>query len=119
MRDEALPGVGPPEHLHAVLAAYARFRTLVLHAHAGRTAMVEATYAELQRAVDDDPALLPYLEMAARFRDAYLIQGYAAACQAAREYAAEHRAAVLDPLGPKVYGTNNRAYTPEDVCQQP
>jgi len=119
LRDEALPGAGPPERLHALLAAYARFRTLVLHAQAGRTAMMEATYTELQQAVDADPALVPYGEMAARFREVYHAQGFAAACRAAREYAAEHPDQVLAPLGPQVYGTNNRAYAPEDVCMSP
>ncbi len=119
IRDEALPGAGDPAQLYAVLAAYARFRALVLHARAGRTAMVEATYAELQRAVDDDPMLKPYLEMASRFREVFLQEGVTAACQAARAYAAEHAQEVLAPLGPEVYGTNNRAYTPEDVCRLP
>ena len=116
VRDEALPNAGEPARLRAVLAAYARFRMLVLHARAGRQAIAQATYAELRQAVDDDPALQPYFEMATAFWQAYQQAGWDAACEAARRYAAEHAQAVLAPLGPQVYGTNNRAYTPEDVC---
>ncbi len=116
VRDEALPDAGEPARLHAILAAYARFRMLVLHAHAGHQAIAQATYAELHQAVDSDPALLPYFEMATAFWEAYQKSGWEAACQAAREYAQTHADAVLTPLGPQVYGTNNRAYTPENIC---
>ncbi|HEY57460.1 MAG TPA: hypothetical protein G4O04_02770 [Anaerolineae bacterium] len=116
VRDKALPGAGEPARLHAVLAAYARFRMLVLHARAGREAIAQATYTELRQAVDDDPALVPYFEMATAFWQVYRQSGWDAACEAARRYAQEHAEAVLEPLGPEVYGTNNRAYTPEDVC---
>jgi hypothetical protein len=104
----------PAEYYY--LAAYSRFRILVLHVLRGFTSDAKIVYDTLQAKFPDGEAGYEFVEMAALFWDEY--QGSSdvgAACGKAIEYAAAHPD-ILPYLGSHYHGDQDHTYVPDDVC---
>ena len=112
--DEALEDVefGPAPRDH--LIAYAMFRQVVTYALMRDLGDAQAAYGILQNTYPDGAPGRAYAELATAFRDVYAAsEDTAAACAAARAYAAAHQS---DVLGPLYYGYANPTYTEADLC---
>jgi len=98
------------------LAAYAYYRTMLLHLVQEHESNASIIYNTLQQKFDSDPYGSPYVEMATAFWDAYqsthkMYDG----CAAAIQYAVEHPE-ILIPLGSDYHGSQSHTYVPADVC---
>jgi hypothetical protein len=99
------------------LEGYSRYRLLLTHVLRGDLASAGVVYAELQRRFPEGAAGHAYVELAAAFWDEYERSGESgAACGQARQYAQEHPAEILAPLGTDFYGLAGQDYQPEDIC---
>jgi hypothetical protein len=100
----------------AHLAAYARYKIVVLYTLLGREEIAQAAVAEFEAAVPENSDQAGFLEMASIFRR----QGGAAdpgrACAAVQKYAAENQEQLLAPLGSSGFGYANREFTALDTC---
>lgn len=112
------PKPEPPEDSteYPRLAAYAYYRTMLLHLMQGQVSDATTTYNTLQQGFGNDPYAHPYVEMATAFWEAYqsahkMYDG----CAAAIQYAVEHPE-ILIPLGSDYHGWQAKIYKPEDVC---
>lgn len=98
------------------LAAYARYRIIVLHLLQGHTSAAQIVYDTLQEKFPAGNAGHPYAEMAAAFWASYqTTPQIASACAHAIAYAGQHPE-ILIPLGSDYHGDQSRQYKPEDVC---
>ena len=96
-----------------VLAAYARFRQVVIALRSDDPARAAEFLASLRAEAQSGPGAA-YLAMAEAFWSVYEQTGSRQqACQEAQAYAATHQTAILDPL---YYGYANPTYTPADIC---
>ncbi|RPI32928.1 MAG: hypothetical protein EHM70_07575 [Chloroflexota bacterium] len=99
------------------LAAYSRYRIMLLHTARGWQVEAQTVYDYLQRLFPQGNSGHPYAELATAFWTEYqATKDMSQACAAARDYAAEHQDDVLTLLGSAYYGPANRDYQPEDVC---
>lgn len=112
--DAALQDWQDPQAERDSLAAYARYRLVVLYSLEGAEAFARAAFDELEQAFPAGNPRRAYVELARAFLDAYSEGGQAAGCEAARAYAREHAPAVLGPISN--FGYTNREYTEEDIC---
>ena len=99
------------------LAAYARFRILLLYAVQGRDADAASQWAIMQ---DQHPTGSPgftFLQMADLFYQAFRQTGsIESACAVARAYAEKNADLILTPLGSQFYGYLYEDYTAEAIC---
>lgn len=105
-----------PEKERADLAAYALFQSGVLYLLADQTEYAQTTFAQLQSAYPVGTPQYGYVELAAAFRQAFSSGGKEAGCAAVQEYATQHPAEILTPLGQESFGYGNPTYTPENLC---
>ncbi len=104
------------------LAAYARFRIMLLHLLRGYLPEAKTVYDTLQEKFPAGQPGHAYAEMAAAFWDEYQAsQSMSLACAKAVEYAAAHPVEILAYLGNGDYaiayfGEQSLDYQPEDVC---
>ncbi len=96
------------------LAAYARFRRILVRLKLGDPASAEVHYQDL---IDRHPPGAPgagFAQMGRVFWEKFTSSGdLEAACAAAQRYAAANPAEVLDPLE---YGYSNPTYSPAGLC---
>ena len=112
----ASPTPTPDNTEYPRLAAYAYYRIMLLHIMQEHESDAGTVYKTLQQKFGDNPYGHLYVEMAAKFWDAYqsthkMYEG----CAAAIQYAAE-RPEILIPLGSDYHGSQSHTYVPEDVC---
>jgi len=99
------------------LAAYARYRIMLLHAALGHEAEAEVLYISLQQRFPVGSAGFPYAELATQFRKELAEEGWVfGACDRAEAYAARNEDLVLTPLGPDYYGEYGLSYGADDIC---
>jgi hypothetical protein len=98
------------------LAAYARYRLVLLYQIRGQDQFSQITLREMEQTYPETSSLHAYTLMAKTMMDAYASDGLEAACREARNFARENETEILAPLGPEAFGYGNPAYTPEDVC---
>jgi hypothetical protein len=99
------------------LAAYSRYRILLLHIVRGYLPEAKIVYDTLQEKFPEGSVGHPYAEMATEFWNEYNVsQNIGLACDKAIAYARAHADDVLTPLGSSYYGSLNRDYAPEDIC---
>lgn len=114
------PTAGADEYY--VLAAYARYRIMLLHILRGYLAEAETVYNTLQEKFPPGQLGRAYAEMATAFWEEYQgSQSIGPACGKAVEYATAHPEDVLSHLGngdfaAMYFGVQSLAYTPEDMC---
>ncbi len=116
----ATPTPIPPHNEdYLPLAAYARYRIMLLHALNGFQADAQVVYDTLQEKFPEGNAGHPYAEMAAAFWEEFLAsKDMKLSCQKAIDYASDH-ANILTPLEGSVGGFWSRSYQPFDVCPFP
>ncbi len=110
----ATPAPDPNEYGH--LAAYARFRLMLLHLLRGMDVSAQTVYDGLQEAFPEGTPGSTFAEMAAEFWSAYQAeQGMGAVCQAAVSYASFHPEGLVY-LGDWYHGFDSVSYKPAMVC---
>jgi hypothetical protein len=109
------------------LAAYARYRIMLLHLVRGRLPEARVVYNTLQERFGGEEVGHPYAALAAAFWESYQVsQNIEQACHQAIEYAALHEIEILHYLGNLKntedfslaydHGQQSLAYSPADVC---
>jgi hypothetical protein len=117
-----IPSLLPDPLEYPNLAAYARFRILLLHLLRGYLPEAQTVYATLQEKFPAGQPGHAYAELAAAFWDEYQAsQSMGLACGKAIEYATAHPVEILAYLGNSDYsetyfGQQSLDYQPEDVC---
>lgn len=106
-----------PAAEQANLGAYARFRLVVIFSKLSQPSFADAVLSEMDTLYPLSSPQRPYVDMARVFLAALKDEGIPPACQAARDYAADHATQILAPLGPDAFGYNAREFTPADVCE--
>jgi hypothetical protein len=98
------------------LAAYSRYRIMLLHILRGWVNEAETVYRTLQQETTPESVGYPYLEMANAFWEEYhLSSDIEQACEKAVKFASEHKE-ILEPLGSEDHGSWSRYYKPANVC---
>lgn len=98
------------------LAAYARYRIMLLHVLNGYQNDAQVVYDTLQEKFPDGTTGHPYAEMATAFWDKFLnSEDIELACRQAIEYADAHPDILLPLNGPE-FSFWSRSYYPFDVC---
>jgi hypothetical protein len=114
------PSPDPKEYYN--LAAYARFRIMVIYILRGWISDAETIYNELQKQFPPGQTGNAYAEMASQFWNEYQASGnMKKACNKAIDYAKSNPADILSYLGNSdyalaYYGEQSLSYTAEDVC---
>ncbi len=117
------PALDPAEYPN--LAAYARYRIMLLHLQHGYESDAKIVYDTLQQKFPDGQAGHTYAELAATFWSDYQTNhDLKQACTKAIEFAASHKVAVLAYLGNIAgggyeyyyHGWQSHDYAPEDIC---
>ncbi len=117
-----IPSLSPDPAEYPMLAAYARYRIMLLHTVRGYLSDAEIVYKTLQDKFPQGQVGHAYAEMATAFWDEFrLSKNLEQACAKAVEYATLHPVDVLSYLGNSEYSTpyfgdQSLKYTPEDVC---
>jgi hypothetical protein len=107
------------------LAAYARYRIMLLHLQQGYDSDAKVVYDTLQKKFPEGQAGHAYAELAEAFWLTYqTTHNLTQSCAIAIKYAAEHEQEILNYLGnvegsdtPSYHGTQSYPYQPKDVCQ--
>jgi hypothetical protein len=108
------PAPDPNEYYH--LAAYARYRIMLLHVLRGYLPEAQVVYDTLQEKFPAGNVGHAYAEMATAFWTEYQSsQNFRQACAKAIAYARAN-SEMLIPLGSDYHGWQSRWYKPEDVC---
>jgi tetratricopeptide (TPR) repeat protein len=106
----------PDRNEYPSLAAYARFRILLLHLLRGYLTEATTVYNTL---LEKFPAGQPghaFAEISQAFWEEYQVgQDMGLACRKAIDYAAAHPD-ILDYLGSYYHGSQSHHYQPEDIC---
>jgi len=107
----------PPDPIeYDQLAAYARYRIMILHLLEGQPESAQIVYDTLLQKFPLGNAGYPYAEMATLFWSEYQSsQDIGLACSSAVAYAAAHPE-ILAPLTGPEFSAWNRIYKPSDVC---
>lgn len=117
-----IPSLLPDPAEYPTLAAYARFRIMLLHVASGYIPEAQIVYNTLQEKFPPSQPGYAQAEMATAFWDEYQkANDLGQACSKAIEYAAVHPADILAYLGNgeyarMYYGDQSLEYRPEDVC---
>ncbi len=114
--DNSLDEWADPDTERANLAAYARFKQVVVYSLIGQEDFAEITLEELQTAYPEDSPQNAYVLLAETFYAGWDSGGLQSGCAAAAAYAGEHAEAVLAPLGPGAFGYANPEILPADIC---
>jgi hypothetical protein len=102
---------------HPNLAAYSRYRIMLLHLVRGWEAEARTVYETLQARFPEGTAGHAYAEMAAAFWEEYEIgHTLANACRKAVQFAERYPEKVLPYLGSGIHGLQDESYEPSDVC---
>jgi hypothetical protein len=105
-----------PETERANLAAYARFKQVVVYTLESQVDFAEIIMRELQAAYPAGSPQRKYVTLAEAFWAGWEVGGVAGGCEMAEEYAVEQAEAVLTPLGPLVFGYANPEINLDDIC---
>jgi hypothetical protein len=106
----------PDPNEYPTLAAYARYRILLLHLTLGWESDAKVIYDSLQQKFPQGVTGHQYASLATTLWSSYQRSGdLAAACSEVIEYVDGHQDEILYPLNPYHYGQSHR-YTPEDIC---
>jgi tetratricopeptide (TPR) repeat protein len=125
IRPTLVPTLRPDPQEYPNLAAYARYRIMLLHILRGDPAEAQASYDKLRLDFPGGKPGYAHAEMAVAFWTAYQRSSdIGQACAQAVKYAAEHPDEILAYLGNNDYnkwhfGSQSLVYTPEDVCPFP
>lgn len=113
---ETRPPLDPAEY--PALAAYARYRIMLLHVVQGHLSDAKVVYDTLQAKFPEGQHGYIQAELATAFWKRYAMSGdIGDACNAAIEYTQSNSIDILFYLGNNSqYGSQNLAYTPETVC---
>jgi tetratricopeptide (TPR) repeat protein len=114
--DPTLDEWADPETERANLAAYARFKQVVVYTILGQADFAGIALDELQAAYPEDSRQDAYVLLAEAFYTGWESGSVEAGCAAAAAYAGEHTEAVLAPLGPGAFGYGNPELIPADMC---
>ena len=121
-RPTPIPSLAPDPAEYPVLAAYARFRMMLIYTIRGDLSQAEVVYQTLQATNAQGQIGHAYAEMASVFQDEYQrSSNVGLSCSKAIEYATEHAVDILAYLGNSEYalvyfGDQSLVYKPEDVC---
>jgi hypothetical protein len=99
-----------------LLSAYARFRLLVLYFQIEQPGFAGTMLSEMESLYPPGHPQHAFVELAGQFVEGFERGETAEGCQAARAYAEENPAAILEGLGTASFGYANPDYTPEDIC---
>ncbi|HKZ70229.1 MAG TPA: hypothetical protein VJ020_09120 [Anaerolineales bacterium] len=111
-----LPFPTPDPNEYPNLAAYARYRIILLHILRGYLPEATIVYETLQEKFPAGQPGHEFAEMATEFWiDYQTSQDIGQACNQAVEYARSH-SEILTYLGSDYHGWQSHEYTPEDVC---
>lgn len=106
----------PHNEDYSQLAAYARYRIMLLHLMNGFQKDAKVVYDTLQEKFPESNEGYPYAEMAKLVWDNFSITNdMGLACQQAVNYAVAHPG-MLKPLSGPEFGFWSKSYQPEDVC---
>lgn len=118
-----LPSMSPDPAEYPMLAAYARFRIMLLHTLSRNLPEAKIAYDTLQAKFPTGQTGHVQAEMANAFWNEYQVsKNIKMACAKAIEYATSHPADVLSYLGNSQYntdmsyGSQSLEYKPKDVC---
>jgi hypothetical protein len=120
-----LPTPVPDSEEYWNLAAYARFRLLLIHVLRGETAEAEIIYNTLREKFQPEQPGYIFVEIADILWEEYQAsQDMGKACRKVIEYVKLHPEEVLSYLGNgeyarTYYGEQSLEYTPEDICPFP
>lgn len=99
------------------LNAYGRYRIMLLHAVQGFQREAQIVYDTLQENFPDGSVGSQYANLARTFWEEYSSSGdVELACAETVEFAETQSSIILTPLGKRFYGSEQREYTPEDIC---
>lgn len=121
-RPTPMPTLLPDPAEYPALAAYARFRMMLIHTIRGDLSEAGVVHQTLQATYAQGQVGHAYAEMATDFQDEYQRSSdIGLACSKAIEYATEHAVEILTYLGNSEYGMvyfgdQSLVYKPEDVC---
>lgn len=111
------PSLAPEQAEYYSLAAYSRYRILLLHLLRGWGNEAQIVYETLLEKFPEGKYGHGYAEMATEFWVEYQIsQDIATACNKAISYATEHPDEILTYLGSSYHGAQSLYYRPKDVC---
>jgi hypothetical protein len=107
----------PDPNEQPLLAAYGRYRIMLLHAARGYLNEAQVVYDTLLAKFPPDSVGGQYGQLASAFWGTFTgNEDLAMACESAINYASAHGDEILRPLGRDYYGFVARDYTPEDIC---
>lgn len=113
--DDPLPAPDPNEYFY--LAAYARFRIMLIHLMRGYLSDAETVYNTLQEKYPTGQPGAELAEMAAQFWNEYKISSdMGLSCAAAIQYISNYPDILTTYLGDYTHGWQSIDYTPPDVC---
>jgi hypothetical protein len=98
------------------LAAYAMFKTAIVHLLRRNESFARASFDQLRSTYPVDSLQGAFTELADVFQSAYDQEGLEAGCLAAQEFAAENAEDILRHLGPEQFGYANPEVESSDVC---
>lgn len=99
------------------LAAYTRYRIMLLHVARGYLAEAEIVYNTLQEKYPEGQPGHMFAELAQEFWEEYLVsQNIEQSCSAAIEYAEDHVDTIFYYISSNYHGDQSRRYEPEDIC---
>ena len=111
----APPQADPTEYGN--LAAYARYRIMILYAGRGKPDDARLVYTSIQKLYQAGKPGYSYAELARVFWEDYAQSlNPAQACARAAGYAAAYPDMVLAPVGGDFHGWQSKVYQPEDIC---
>ena len=117
-----IPTPTPDRYEYSYLAAYSRYRILLLHTLRGYLPEAETVLLALQQKFPQGQPGYEYAVLAGLFWDEYRTSNnLAAACNAAVAYASAHPTEILSYLGNGQfartgYGNQSLEYKPRDIC---
>lgn len=99
------------------LAAYARYRIMLLYALQGKNIEAQAAYKTIQEKHPRGQLGFAYADIGAAFWNEYQSsQQIDRACNQAIEYAKNHPTEILYYIGAQHHNSQSLRYTPEDIC---
>lgn len=109
------PAADPDEYPN--LAAYARYRIMLLHVARGYLPEAEIVYTTLQEKFPEGQPGHMFAELAQEFWEEYVLsQNMEQSCSAAIEYAEDHKDTIFYYISSDYHGWQSRNYEPEDIC---
>ncbi len=114
--ETTFPTPVPDTNEYYFLAAYARFRIMLIHLMRGHQSDAEVVFNTLQEKFPTGQPGYEFAEMAVQFWNEYQISSdMGLSCSAAIQYAANHTD-ILTYLGGDYHGDQSLSYEPPDIC---